>query len=566
MKSRIAAVAFAFVLSALPVAQGQSPQPTEAAAAFQAGDYTRAAEAYAEWVEANPGDGLAWHRLGYALHALGRYEEALAAHVKAASFPQGGPTSAYNAACASALLGRADDAFTWLDKAVAAGFTNFALLASDKDFDGLRADERMRKYLPGGGSAGSIFQEPTRVVHDILGESAGDTFGWIARNLGDVDGDGVRDFVTSAPYKAIGGPMAGRVYVYSGKTGRKLFSHDGAPGDYLGAGIEAAGDADGDGVPDVLVGAPRWKGGAGEAFVLSGKNGEKLRTMTAGEQGDRFGNHVMGVGDLNGDGCGELLIGAPWSAPAAGAKAGRAYLYSGRDGELLAELEGERAGDQFGSTVGGAHGMFLVGAPQAGEGQRGRVYAYRFEDGAPQLAFTVDSDRTCVQLGAMFVSVVGDVNGDGTHDVYSSDWQSAGATGRVLVNSGTDGALLHDLRGETAGDGFGIGTAEAGDVNGDGCDDLVIGAWQSRAGGAQSAGRTYLYSGKTGELLRTWTCTLAAETFGFDATGLGDVDGDGAIDFLITSAQSNVAGKSAGRVLILAGEPPAAKEAGASDG
>src|SRR3954468_13652510 len=77
----------------------------------------------------------------------------------------------------------------------------------------------------------------------------------------------------------------------------------------------------------------------------------------------------------------------------------------------------------------------------------------------------------------------------------------------------------------------------AGDVDGDGYDDLIVGAWQY-ASVAISAGRSYLYSGKDGHLLKTFTCRTPGDTFGFDATGIGDVDGDGIIDLLITSAWS----------------------------
>jgi hypothetical protein len=106
------------------------------------------------------------------------------------------------------------------------------------------------------------------------------------------------------------------------------------------------------------------------------------------------------------------------------------------------------------------------------------------------------------------------------------------------------------LTGETAGEGFGIGPAGAGDVDGDGNDDLIVGAWQY-GGAALSAGRAYLYSGKDGRLLETYTCRIPGDTFGFDAVGMGDVDGDGTIDFLITSAWSGIQGNHSGRVFLI---------------
>ncbi len=155
----------------------------------------------------------------------------------------------------------------------------------------------------------------------------------------------------------------------------------------------------------------------------------------------------------------------------------------------------------------------------------------------------------------MFVSVVGDVDADGVPDIYASDWSNNArgpSTGRIYIHSGADGRRNLTLTGETAGDGFGIGTADAGDVNGDGHDDLIIGAWQ-HAGAAPGGGKVYLYSGADGARLRIFTSKVPGETFGFDATGMGDVDGDDTIDFLLTSAWSSIGGTRSGRIFLLSG-------------
>ncbi len=204
-----------------------------------------------------------------------------------------------------------------------------------------------------------------------------------------------------------------------------------------------------------------------------------------------------------------------------------------------------------------------MGAPNAGAGDLGRVYVYH--DLTEKPAFVIDSDPQGAQLGAMFVSAVGDVDGDGVMDVYASDWAGAGdaglqGAGRVYVHSGADGRRLYTMTGEAAGDGFGIGVADAGDVDGDGHADLVIGAWQNHEA-APSGGKVYLYSGADGSLLRTLTGKVMGETLGFDATGIGDVDGDGVIDLLLTSAWSAVSGAHSGRMYIVAGTPAAAARA-----
>jgi hypothetical protein len=149
------------------------------------------------------------------------------------------------------------------------------------------------------------------------------------------------------------------------------------------------------------------------------------------------------------------------------------------------------------------------------------------------------------------------VNGDKVPDIYASDWNNNAkgpSTGRVYVHSGADGRRLYTLTGEAAGDGFGIGSADVGDVNKDGYDDLLIGAWQ-HSGAASSGGKVYLYSGKDGHLLRAITCRIPGDTFGFDATGIGDVDGDGVIDFLLTSTWSGINGFQSGRMFVISGKP-----------
>jgi len=146
-------------------------------------------------------------------------------------------------------------AFEWLAKAKATHRIDMTMVRADPNLAGLHDDPRFTALLPTPRDFENPFVENVEIIREWDGESANDQFGWIARDLGDVDGDRVAYFVTSAPTRNAGGEQAGRVCVYSTRTGKLLWSVDGKPGDQLGTGLESAGDVDGDGVQDVVASA-----------------------------------------------------------------------------------------------------------------------------------------------------------------------------------------------------------------------------------------------------------------------------------------------------------------------
>jgi len=526
-----------------------APPPSLAAAraALMSGDSAGAARIAEGVLAREPKNAAAWRFLGNASKQTKNYGRALEAFQRALVLDPSNPSPIYQIGTVYALQGARDAAFRWLSKAKKTRRIDMTQIETDPALASLKNDRRFRDLLPSRADFDHPFVDPVKIVREWDGEHAGDQFGWIARAIGDVDGDGVVDVVTSAPTY---GTSAGRVYVYSTASGKLLWSADGQAQDQLGTGIEAAGDTNGDGIPDVIASAP----GSGRVYVYSGNNGKILLTLNAEAKEDLFGRHVSGAGDVDHDGYADVIVGAPGNS-AGGNGAGRAYVFSGKDGHLLLTLTGEHAGDGFGSIVAGwtdkNRTLLIVGAQTAGPSHHGRAYVYDSLTSKPK--FILDADDTGAALAQMFVTVIGDVDGDGMPDVYASDWSNAAkgpSTGRVYVVSGATGRLLHVFTGETAGEGFGTSSSIAGDIDGDGHADLAVGAWQySRV--AIGGGRIYVYSGKDGNLLHTFTSRIPGDTLGFDSVGLGDVNGDGAFDYLVTSAWSGVHGFHSGRVFII---------------
>ena len=403
-------------------------------------------------------------------------------------------------------------------------------------------------------AAGGAFLEPdVQVLQTFESADGSGSFGWAVSAVADPKHKHRQNALIG---EAFNGPNfdQGSAHVYSSATGELLHRFDGEAGDWLGFSVADAGDVDRDKASDILVGAP----GADETRpgyvdLYSGETGALLHRFTGEQGGDSFGWSVSSAGDVDDDKRPDILIGA--SAYNGHAHAGRAYIYSGATYELIRTLDGDAQGDEFGSGAGWTADVDrdhvpdqIIGAREvrAADGRpRGKVYVFSGATGA-QL-FTIDPVALSLELGSFFVAGVGDVNGDKTPDIYAGDYADRTngiVAGRAGVYSGRDGSELLSWLGAAPGDGFGPGRG-AGDVNGDGRPDIVVGSYSSSAGAAM-AGKVQLISGADGSLLRTITSTTAGENLGFDAVGLGDVNGDDVPDVLASAATGD-------RVYVIAG-------------
>ncbi len=386
-------------------------------------------------------------------------------------------------------------------------------------------------------------------IHTLLGEAAGDQFGWEARVLGDIDGDGAPDFIVSAPTHDSAGVDSGRVYVYSGATGAELYHLDGAiAGTWFGFSSNPVGDVDGDDIPDFIVGTPFTL--RGQATLHSGVDGALLHTFQGEVSGDQFGTRAVGGGDVDFDGVPDLLVGAPLH-DATGTDAGRVYLYSGASRALLCTADGVDAGDQFGNSLSfigdrdfDGRSDYVVGADNAGIQTNGRAYPHSYDGAACIRGTTLTPGTPSFSFGQFFADGGDDVDADGVPDFYVADFNA----NRAHVFSGATLAKIWSLSGDGSG-GFGLGEMTP-DLDNDGHADLVLAAWVSNIGGTQ-AGKVFVYSGRTGLALQTMTHDIAGATFGFDAAGIDDLNDDGREDFLITAAWDAA---QRGTVYVIAGQ------------
>ena len=386
-------------------------------------------------------------------------------------------------------------------------------------------------------TAAAGFVEDVDVLYALHGDASNVTFGWAVGELHDIDGDAVTDIIVGDPLR-VGG---GAAYVFSGADGAPIFQWIVPGSNYYGYAIADAGDADGDGTNDILVGAAI---GAGFADLRSGATGALLHRFTGGA-GDGLGAAVGSAGDVNNDGHADLLLGAPRVDGAIGTDSGAVYVVDGATYATIRTIRGEDAGGRFGTGTDLADDLdndgkadFVIGARDSGPSQRGRAYAFSSATG--RKLWTVTAPKTGGDLGSFFVGGLDDLDGDGTGDVYVGDYTDSangGQSGAAYAISGVDGSRIHAWRGPRPKEGMGPGR-EAGDIDGDGVQDVAVGSYLSSSG-AKLAGRVDIFSGATGRSIASITSSRIGENLGFDVVSLGDTNGDGSPDLVVSAATGN---------------------------
>ena len=406
----------------------------------------------------------------------------------------------------------------------------------------------------------------------IDGIDPSDMSGSAVNRAGDVNGDGVDDLIIGAKAAApSGGFGLGQAYVVFGKRTAftsvvSLSALNGSDGfvingkdtnDSAGASVSAAGDINGDGFDDLIIGAPKAENtgsitSEGQTFVVFGQsafastlnvaslNGTNGFRIDGIDRYDQSGNAVSSAGDINGDGFADLLIGAAFAEPAVGVLTGECYVI-------------------FGKSTGFTAAMGL----SALNGTNG---------------FRIEANTTIGQAGNS-VAPAGDFNGDGFNDLIlgavSTNANSGvlrGGAAFVLFGRGSGFAPVFKLADVNGSDGFrvpgnhysgyaGVSVSGGGDINGDGFDDLIVGAYKTQTPGGRQAGEVYVMYGKAGPATSQLDLALLSGQRGFtiqgahqyDLTGqsvsnAGDVNGDGFDDIVLGAPQASPDGRTAAGV------------------
>jgi hypothetical protein len=326
-------------------------------------------------------------------------------------------------------------------------------------------------------------------------------------------------------------------------------------GGQFGTSVSATGDLNGDGVGDIIIGIPHRhredveEGGtafnAGEAIVFSGSDGAILYTLDAPDvhESARFGYAVAGIGDVNGDGVPDLLVGEPKndSADTGLADVGTVYVFDGANGSLIREMD---APDLGGAEENGRFGMALANAGDldqdgvsdyvVGSPGNSRVYAISGATGAVLYSVVSPQLERLPSFGSA-VAAGKDLNNDGTPDFVVGAPLQTGMTGIAYAFSGQDGSLLRKLTAaRQAFAKFGSSVALINDVTGDGRPDILVGAPDQTVSGLLNAGQAFVFNGATGRLFKTVTAAApkAYAAFGFSVDA-EDLNGNGVLQYII---------------------------------
>jgi hypothetical protein len=448
------------------------------------------------------------------------------------------------------------------------------------------------------------------------GAVAADRAGTSIAGAGDVNGDGVDDIIVGAPEaNRDGRGDAGVVHVVFGRATRGTidlgalgtggFTIVGAAqNDELGSAVAGAGDVNGDGRDDVLIGAPNadnnGRANSGSAYVVFGRMATTTIDLTSlGDAGFRIdgvipgenaGQAVAGAGDVNGDGRPDLLVGAPEASNELGA----AYVVFGKASTTPVDLANLGTGgfailgavpdDEAGTAVAGAGDMngdgradVLVGAPVAdnnGRNDSGSAYVVfgKASGTTVNLAtlntsgFRIDG-AAANDLAGLALAGAGDVNGDGRPEALvgapHADNNGRNASGSAYVVFGKPSTTTVDLAalgasgfridGAGTDDNAGESVAGVGDMNGDGRSDVIVGGPDASNNGRTASGAAYVVFGRT-TLIGVDLASLAAggvriegaatsDIAGVSVASAGDLNGEGRPDALVGAPNADNNGR-----------------------
>jgi hypothetical protein len=382
------------------------------------------------------------------------------------------------------------------------------------------------------------------------GEREANNFGYSVNTAGNVNGDGYADVVVGADrYKQ----FTGRAYVYlgnaSGLSVTPVFTATGEDvNNHFGYSVDTAGDVNGDGYDDIIVGAYHYKEFTGRVYVYAGNadglSATPVVTITGEGPNIYFGRSVGAAGDVNGDGYDDVIV----AAQAYDNWTGRVYVYAGSRSGLgetpIFVGDGEGPSNSFGRCVGTAgdvnadgYSDVVVGAPGYDDFQ-GRIYVYTGSaDGLGAVpTFTATGEGVNGQFGYS-AGAAGDVNGDGYDDLIVGANRQSKNTGWVYLFAGSSEGLsappIFTAIGEGEQDQFGYSVSTAGDMNADGYDEVAVGAYHYN----DSTGRVYVFSGNANGLSITPILSVTGEgpasSFGRSVGTAGDVNGKGHADLVI---------------------------------
>jgi hypothetical protein len=406
-------------------------------------------------------------------------------------------------------------------------------------------------------------------LYDLSGQT-GDEFGKSVAAIGDIDGDGFGDVAIGGPFGDGYQPDAGYVNLYSGRTGYSIRQLKGlATGDHFGWSVAGlGGDIDGDGVSDLIVGAPYHDStlgtDAGSVYLVSGATGAYLWIYGGNAADDWLGWAVSAVGDVDLDGVVDFAMGQPglnlgMSTP----DCGRVTVASGADFTHIQSWLGEAAGDFFGWSIAACGDLsgdgkpdLIVGAPYFDTGfalPAGRAYLAK-TNGLPTPPTVLSTgSSTGGHLGHCVASGF-DFDHDGFQDIALGEpyYATAGTPrGRVRVISGANLALAQTLLG-TNDDQFGWAVAGLHDFDADGYGDLVVGLPGGDSGSAD-LGVARVFSGHTWTALSECVGYASGDKMGLAVASAGLLNNDPWTDMICAAPSSSVHGLYCGRARLVLG-------------